>query len=225
MASSLYDILEVNQSASQEAIAASYKRLHTKHSEKVGIQDEDSTNLLIALRESYQTLSDVNRRRRYDERLELLADKQFAVEKEPFPFVKLLVIVLVIGVCSVWYSKYQSDQERIRLERQKAIETVRMAEIAAQKESELKQAADQAEFQRRRDEQIERQNRERDLAYGNQVSRDLRNSEAQQRMERERAEQQRLSAIRQQQYEAERQLAKDKATLRQLEAENARYRR
>jgi curved DNA-binding protein CbpA len=225
MTSSLYDILEVNQAASQEAITASYKRLYAKYSEKAGVQNEDATNLLIALKESYQTLSDVDRRCRYDQRLASRVEEQYVPEHEHFSFFKLLMIVLIIGVCGVLYSKYQSDQEKARLEREKAIETVRMAEIAAKKENELRQDAERVEFQRRRDEQVERQNRERDLAYGNQVSSELRNAEARQRMERERAEQQRLSAMRQQQNELERQLAKDKAMLRQLEAENNRYRR
>jgi len=225
MANNFYDLLEVNKSASQEAIAASYKRLHSKLADQAGAGNEDATNSLIALRESYQTLSEPERRRRYDERLEARQGEQQLADREPFSFVKLLVIVSVIGLCGVGYGKFQSDQEKARLERDKAVAIAKIAEVEARKEREDREASDQAERKRLSDEATERYNRERDLAYGNQVSRELQRSETQLRIDRERAEQQRSSATRQQQYEAERQLAKDKAYLRQLEAENSRYRR
>jgi len=222
MANNLYELLEVNPSASQEAIASSYQRLHAKYSDQAGNGGEDATNLLIALREARHILSDPERRRRYDEKLEARQSEFNTPTPQPNSFFKLLVIAGIIGFCSLGYAKYQSELEKARLEREKTAAMAKQAEIEAQKEREEKLAAQQAIMQQRRDESIERYNRERDMAYANQVSRDIQRAESQARRE---AEQQRANIERQQRYEAERQLAKDKAYLRQLEAENSRYRR
>lgn len=225
MSNTLYDLLEVNQSASQDAIAAAYKRLHSKMAGEAGAGNEDATNQLIAIREAYNTLSDLERRRRYDERLAARQAAPVVAETGTRPIFKLFLVAIVLAACGVVYAKYQSEQEKARLERERIVAEAKAAELAIQKEREAKQAADEAERQRLRNEAMERYNRERDLAYANRVSSNLQYSEAQVRREQEREEQQRANTERQQRYEAERQLAKDKAYLRQLEAENQRYRR
>ncbi|WP_265949204.1 J domain-containing protein [Dechloromonas sp. A34] len=222
MATNLYDLLEVNQSASQEAIAAGYKRLQAKFVDPAAQGDEDATNHLIALREAHSTLSDPDRRRRYDERLVQRQAEPLATSAQPGGFTRLIVVAAIIGVCGVGYAKYQSDQEKARLERERVVAEAKQAEIQAKREQEEMLAAQQAEQRRLREEAIERANRANDLAYANQVSRNVYHQET---LARQQEERQRVSAEREQNYDAARQLAREKAYLRQLESENARNRR
>lgn len=223
MANTFYDLLEVNQSASPEAIAAGYKRLHAKSAELAANGDQDATNYLIALREAFSTLSDPQRRQRYDTRLEereSVRESEFIVEPRSGGMLKWLLIGAVFAACAIGTAKYRAEQEKAQLEKERAIAAAKIAEIEAQKEIEEKRAAEQAEYQKRRDQAFERANRERDQAYANQVSRNLQQAENQARWDQQREQQQKASAERQQQYEAERQLAREKAYLRKIEAEN-----
>lgn len=219
---SLYDLLEVNASASQEAITASYKRLHAGYSPLATSGEEDATNQLIAIREAYGTLSNPERRQRYDEKLATRLEAFEAPDRPSPSFLKLLVVVIIAGLLAMGYGKYQSEQERARLERERIFAATKAAELEAQKAREDKAAADQADRQRRADEAVERNERARDIAYGTQVTRSVQYSEAQLRFEQQRAEQQRANAERQRVNEANRQLAKDKAYLRELEANSRR---
>lgn len=234
MANTLYDLLEVNQSASADAIAAGYKRLHAQHAELAAKGDEDATNRMIALREAFTTLSEPGRRQRYDDSL---ATRDQEVETEPAgrPFVKLIVIACIVGFFGITYKKYQTAQETARLEAERVVAAAKQAEteaIKAQADARLaaeeRYALERAERQRQRDEAMERANRERDIAYGNQVSHNLERAEAEARRtalrEEQQKEQARANAERQKEYEAERALAREKAYLRQVEAEKNRYR-
>lgn len=221
MATNLYDLLEVNQSASQEAIVAGYKRLQAKFVDQAAQGDEDATNQLIALREAHATLSDPDRRRRYDDRLVERQAEPLVAASPGGGFAKLIIFALIIGVCAVWYAKFQSDQEKARLERERVVAEAKQAELQAKREQEEMLAAQQAEQRRLREEAIERANRANDLAYANQVSRNVYRQET---LARQQEEQQRAAAEREQKYDAARQLAREKAYLRQLEAENARNR-
>ncbi|WP_170291324.1 DnaJ domain-containing protein [Dechloromonas hortensis] len=230
MANTLYDLLEVSQSASADAIAAGYKRLHAQYAESAAKGDEDATNRMIALREAFTTLSEPSRRQRYDDSL---AARDQEVEAEPAgrPFVKLIVIACIVGFFGITYKKYQTAQETARLEAERVVAAAktaetdaRLAEAEARKAAEERIAAERADRQRQRDEAMERANRERDIAYGNQVSRNLERAEADARRAAEREEQAKANAERQKEYEAERALAREKAYLRQVEAEKNRYR-
>lgn len=66
MGTTLYDLLEVSQNASQETITLSYQRLHGIYSACTDSENESATNQLIALREAFQTLSNPEKRKRYD---------------------------------------------------------------------------------------------------------------------------------------------------------------
>lgn len=223
MANTLYDLLEVNQSASAEAIAAGYKRLHARHAESAANGDEDANNRLIALREAFTTLSEPGRRQRYDNSL-ASRDREGEAAPAGFPFVKLIVIACIVGFFAITYQKYQAAQEAARLEAERVVAAAKTAEAEARKATEERLAAEGAERQRQRDEAIERASRQRDIAYGNQVSRNLDRAEADARWAAQREEQARASAERQKEYEAERALAREKAYLRQVEAEKSRYR-
>lgn len=235
MAKNLYDLLEVSQTASPESIAASYRRLQATQAALVSDPErgEDATNQLIALREAYATLSDPVRRQAYDARLAARTADDGPPEPAVSPRLRLAVLAVLIGACGLGYAKYQADRERAALEREQAAATaaVRQAEIAAQQEREQaerdRRAARDAEYQRQREEARARLEHERDLAYGRQVSRDVQRAEQQAERERQREaqrqEQERLREEQQRVYEAERRLAQEKATLRRIEAENARY--
>lgn len=228
MQKNLYDLLEVSATASPDSIAASYRRLHARFAElQGGSEGEDATNQLIALREAYSTLSNPERRAAYDEKLASRAIAEQAQMSEPRSHAKLLVLLALIGACGFGYARYQSNlAQQAVLEREKAAAEVRLAEIEAQRERERvereRYAARQAESQREQDERRARYERERDQEYGRQVSRDLQRQEAAAQYEKQRDEQRKVREEQQRQNEAERRLAQDKATLRRMEAENAR---
>ncbi|MCH2219118.1 MAG: DnaJ domain-containing protein [Dechloromonas sp.] len=228
MQKSLYDLLEVSATASQDSIAVSYRRLHAKFAELQSSSDnEDATNQLIALREAYSTLSNPERRAAYDEKLAARATVEQSQDGEPRTYAKLLVLIALIGACGFGYARYQSNlAQQAALEREKAAADVRLAEIEAQRERERlaqeRHAARQEESQREQEERRARYERERDQEYGRQVSRDLQRQEAAAQYEKQRDEQRKAREEQQRQYEAERRLAQDKATLRRMEAENAR---
>ena len=232
MANTLYDLLEVSATASPESIAASHQRLRAHFLAQQAAGDEDATNRLIALREAFATLSDTVRRQAYDDRLAARAAGEPMAEEPPRSFAKILIGVALIGACGFGYAKYQANQEqKMALEKEKAAAAVRLAEIEAQRERERAERelreARQAEYQRSREEARERAERERDLAYGRQISRDIQRGEAMALREKQREEQreaqQRQREEQQRHYEAERRLAQEKAALRRMEAENARY--
>ncbi len=229
MANTLYDLLEVSQSASSEAITASYRRLHAALSRTADSNDQDATNRLIALREAYDVLSNPGQRERYDQRLHARQnDPAIATEVDSARlWPKLLLLAGLLGLCGVGYSKYQSDQERARLERERIALSEKRLQAAVEQERKREEqlAAERADAQRRHDETMERRQRERDMAYSRQVSLDLERSAEQLRREQEREQRQRADAERQRRYETEQRLAREKAYLRQLEAENSRYRR
>lgn len=225
MANTLYDLLEVSTSASQESITVSYQRLHAHYAAlQSGSAGEDATNHLIALREAYTTLSNTERRKAYDEKLAARAAAEVVHAAPPRSYASLLLLAAVIGICAFGYMKYQAEQAS--LEREKAAAAVRLAEIEAQQAREQEErermAARQADYQRQQAESRERYERERDLAYGRQISRDIQRGEAMAVQEKQREEQRKLRDEQQRQYEAERRLAQDKATVRRMEAENNR---
>ncbi|MBL8403583.1 MAG: DnaJ domain-containing protein [Dechloromonas sp.] len=228
MQKSLYDLLEVSPTASQDSIAVSYRRLHAKFAELQSSSDnEDATNQLIALREAYSTLSNPERRAAYDEKLAARATVEQSQDGEPRSYAKLLVLLALIGACGFGYARYQSNlAQQAALDREKAAAEVRLAEIEAQRERERlaqeRHAARQEESQREQEERRARYERERDQEYGQQISRDLQRQEAAAQYEKQREDQRKLREEQQRQSDAERRLAQDKATLRRMEAENAR---
>jgi len=227
MKTTLYDLLELSQSASQEAILASYQRLAAK----IGDTDPDAENKRKFLNEAFFTLSQPPRRARYDQTL-MEADSAPHViaydDGSISPITKLLLAGLLIAVCALGYNKYAKDREAafIEKERARAAEVLAAAQRAEQAEL---LAAKESHAEQLRQEQ--RQQYEADAArrQGAQISQA--NAYAEDRVRREAESQARQrqreqeNAQRQQQYEAQTRLAREKAQLRQLESENARYRK
>jgi curved DNA-binding protein CbpA len=225
MNSNLYELLEVSQSASQEAIESNYKRLYSKHATPASVGDEDATNQLIVLREAYRTLSNVELRRKYDLKLETQQSSASLKETSSNSMLKVWIVIFAIGASAFGYGKYQSAQEKARLEKERIEATAKLAEIEAQRLEAEKLASLRAEERRLQTlEALERQQRERDFAYGKQVSRELERAETQARQERERAERQRTQEEKQKQNDYERQLAKERALARQMEQDRLRNR-
>lgn len=228
MANTLYDLLEVSQSASAESIAAAYQRLRAGPAEKAAAGDEDATNRLIALREAFSTLSDPARRQRYDDGL-IARELQNEAPPPGRLWLKLAVIAVVVGFFGITYSRYQTAQqvarheaERVAAAAKQAEAEARMAELEARRVREERFEAERQERQHQRQEAMERASRERDIAYGQQVSRNLERAEAESQRAKWREEQQKEQAERQRIAEAERQLNREKAYLRQIEMEKRR---
>jgi len=232
MSKDFYALLEICTSASSEAIKANYQRLQARYAALAAQGDEDATNFLIALREAYGTLADPERRRRYDERLVARTAEPVAREAARGGIMKWLVLLAIIGATSVGFARYQTEQEKLRLQHERELALAAEQKAAAEEKrraNEERLAEQQAERQRQRDADIERAQRERDIAYGNQVSRNIQQAESQARYEKQRDEQRQArleqEREREQKLETERQLAREKAYLRQVEAENNRTRR
>lgn len=224
MGATLYDLLEISQTAGDEAIEAAFRRMLGKYTTLAGNGDEDAVNRMIAVREAHKTLMNPESRRRYDQRLSQRSSEWAVEEKPPFPWIKALLLVAVIAFSGLGYAKYNATQEKARLAKEQAEAEARTAELAAAQKAEDKREAERLEAKMRQDEAQERYARAQDEAYARRVTRDNQIAESRYKYEQERAERERQNAERQQQYEAQRQLERDKATLRRLEAENSRFR-
>jgi curved DNA-binding protein CbpA len=225
--STLYDLLELSRTASQEAILSSYQRL----SEKISDSDPDAENKRKILTEAFSSLSEPARRLRYDK---TLADASASPEvvihdaDNTSPFKKLLFAGVLIAFCAFGYNKYSKDKEAAFIEKERA----RTAEVLA-----AAQRAEQAELlaaKMNRDEQMRQDRQQRYEAevarqQGAQISQTIAYAEERARVESEsqaRMQQREQENVRRkEQAEAQNRLARDKAQLRQLESENSRYRR
>ena len=223
MEKTLYDLLEVSRNASAEAIRANYQRLQASQQSAADRGDEDALNRLIALREALHTLTDEERRGRYDQGLASRQVSAAQSETRRLPYGILLLFVLVLGAAFAYQQQHrrqQAEQEKIRLDVEKAQAEARQAEQAAALAREERLAEERAERQRQDEAAQARASRERDIAYGNQISRNLQQAEREAQYAKLREEQKMLQAERERQLAAERDLARQKAYLRQLEAEN-----
>lgn len=223
MEKTLYDLLEVSQTASADSITSNYKRLFERHQSAAAAGSEDATNHLIALREAFHTLSDREKRIRYDQSLIQRTTKHTADSSLRIYVIAGLVALTIAG--GINYKQRQTEQELARLESERAAAAARLAEQEATRVREERLAivaANQAERLRIEQENLIRHQRERDIAYGNQVSQSLARAEHEARMAKQRADYQNQQAERQRQSDAERQLEREKAYLRQREWENRR---
>ncbi len=221
----LYDLLQVSPEASQEVIKAAYAKLH----EAVIGQDSDAENRRKALEEAFLTLGNPGLRQRYDARL---AAKVRITEIESNPDrsrTGLIVSALIIAAGIFGYVKYSENQERAKLERERLATEQRVAELAARKEAVQKSL----EVERLRMEQVaarqeqvdfERTRREADANMRSNLAAEerYRREEERRQQDTERKAQQTKDS---EQREAQRRLEREKALLRQLEAENSRGKR
>lgn len=107
---SLYDVLELSQKASPDAIDASYQRLKARYETRIANQvgdRVDSENRLKAVNYAHSLLGDTQKRRRYDEELAERQQPLAEIVNDPplvgraSPFVENFKTALLIAVPAV----------------------------------------------------------------------------------------------------------------------------
>ena len=224
MGRSLYDLLEVSETASQEAIHAAYARLSDSLKSKITKSDAPDAEIqLKATYDAYRVLSNLQSRQRYDESLAM----KNVVYEDDVPFwtktKAALAAIIVLAALGV-YTKHSRE-----VEKEKA-EGLRIAAVQAEKEKQAKLEEEknklerEQEAQQRRDALQQQAQFESDRRYGDSITSRSIQQQAyeQQRSEREqRSEQQRAeSDRRRQEQDARRQAEADQRKLRNLEYEN-----
>lgn len=138
MANSLYDLLEVSQDASPETITSTYQRLHGKLMEGVSsaFADEATLDRLTALREAHNILSDPEQRRRYDLRLGARQAVAEMKEDRTRSFLKLLIVMALIGAFGIGYAKYRTEQNLARAEQERIATEADTAKLKTQERGE-----------------------------------------------------------------------------------------
>lgn len=213
----LYDILQVSQSASHEVMQAAYEKLlRSIEDGRTSFSHDDTEIRLKAVREAYRVLSDPQRRAVYNQTL--IPDED--IEKAPEPEkskVNIWVATAVVLIGGLIYynvhlsnqraamaaeaAKIQADvekerlaaeQERLRLER-----TEKVAEVILAKQQEQEQIRSKYEMDR-----IQREIRAEEANATQQATR-------QKLLEEQAAE----TKARREQYEAQARLARERAAL------------
>lgn len=165
MAKNLYEILEVNARASEEAIEAAYARLSKKFDPEAA-ENRGRDDVLLkhkAVKEAYATLGNAERRRRYDQThpapgVIALAPYSSASRMEPqegfWTLGKVLVLLAVVSGAAGYYI-------HLDLQRREAAEQAR---IEFEREREAGLAEEREEQRQRQDEAHERRQRDIDAA-------------------------------------------------------------
>lgn len=176
MPATLYDVLEVSQSASHETLAEAYKRQHTRLSARIsGVEgaDQDTLDRLADLRQAFSILSDPEHRRRYDRQI---ATRQggmsLAASKAPRLLLKPFLLAALVGMAGTCLVKLQAEHQRARLEWERIAAEAKLADLQLQREREEKKAAALADLERRRAEAMERFRQERKQARDEQLQLD-----------------------------------------------------
>jgi colicin import membrane protein len=219
----LYDVLQVSPEANSAVIRAAYENL----SAAVRGNDSDSDIRKKALDEAFFTLSNTDKRQRYDQRL---ADRMAIMDADTSSSrTKYLLILATLVACGFGYMKYSQNQENLRIERERIAAEVRKAALQAKQEEDERRAdMERLRLERQAEQQqryaFEAARREADYAMrANSAADDrARREAASEQTSKQRSEQ---IALQNEQREAQRRLDRDKAYLRQLEIENSRGRR
>ena len=215
----LYELLEVSQSASQEAIKAAYIRLLSS----VNGNDLDAENRKKILDGAFSTLSNPVLRKRYDASLD--TPIVYVEESRTLPLVKLLILFLLAGAGWAVYDKHEK-KEIARLEQERIVAEERKAALKAQEDERLAQIAENnRRAEEAREEQRLRYEAQASQREGARISRDLAYAQQRDDAQRQREERDAQNRQRQEQVETQRRLDREKAYLRQLENENAHNRR
>lgn len=232
MAKTLYDVLEVSPSASDEIIRAAYERLIAKFDplapENAGKADVRFRH--EAVKDAFLTLANPAKRQQYDRSLAARATSGYAVIEEPEPFwtmPKIVVAGLIVVALGGWYWNHVQTEKQLAAEREIAAARAREAEARAKEEAaRAEQARLDAAEERRRQLQESRARAEMDRARSN-FEREQRMREASARMDQNRQKyeevsRERTSRMQEQMAERERQrrdLAAQEAARRQAARE------
>ncbi|HZX31809.1 MAG TPA: DnaJ domain-containing protein [Rhodocyclaceae bacterium] len=156
MPHTLYDTLEISPSASREAVVDAYRQLHARLAARInGIDgaDQDTLDRAEAVREAFAVLADPERRRDYDRQL---AGGAAAQMQSRSPLLKPALLVITIGLFVVGYGRLLSELEATRQERERVKAEAMRVDLQLQQLREEQRLAAQADFQRRRNEAMER---------------------------------------------------------------------
>lgn len=222
----LYEILEVSETASQDTIRSAWDRLSARWDpDRSPIADPDARTQYAAIKEAYLTLGNPDRRAAYDRKL--AAVWQTTVHKPAISFPKFAFITVAALAMGGYY--YNGKREQAQLEAAKAVATAKAKEAEAhakaQADVELASIEDQRVRREKASEERARRQREADLArFG--VERRFDETKASIDVQRERilkhqAEMQEKREEMQAAAAARQQMAREKAELCRLE--RARY--
>lgn len=218
MKKTLYDILEVSQSASADAIRAAYERLSAQLRRAITADEPDAVVRLTAVKQAFDVLSNPDRRKRYDASLVARVEPVTAAtgpirpaarlydefgQRERSPLQWLIGGAILLAVVASAYAAYQTHKskeaalvkERIELERQR-LEAAR----------ELEQQ--RVDLQRRREEQqqaLQRENATRASQAQEDAQRQMRDSQYNAQLRQKQMDEQRVAR--------EQQIARDRARL------------
>ncbi|HWV18715.1 MAG TPA: DnaJ domain-containing protein [Rhodocyclaceae bacterium] len=159
MGKSLYDILDIDETATPLNINNAYRRLKAQYEQNLPEDDDRHISAIQyqAIGEAYAVLSNPTRREIYDKKL--ITDRQNSyisvTEPSGFPVFKVFLLTLLAVVTWLGYThyqrtqaKYQLELKRIELEKEQARvsqETLRLAaEEAARQEEEIRAARQEA---------------------------------------------------------------------------------
>jgi curved DNA-binding protein CbpA len=232
---SCYVILGVPGNASASEIHEAFKKASAHYSKERLVEDPEAATRLRAIQDAYKILSNAEMREAHDRKLSSTSQPpaprpRVVIEAEPSRISKPLVIMALVVVAMFaigGYMNHSRDQTRKALAEQelaqKKLEADAEARAAAQAEAlQAKQDAD------RRRAQTDAEKQDRQLrAEATTSARVAANADVQQQalavrlQDNERREKQRQEAAakneeRQKSYEAERRVAKDKQTIRDL---------
>lgn len=219
----LYQVLEVAQSASQETIDAAYRSISARLRERLARDADGAAVARTAVEEAYRTLSNDNLRKRYDTRLAFGgAEATPGVETDERPWIARnmpWLLVAAAALVGAYGYHHHVQQER----------AAAAAQLREKEELLARQQEERDEVTRRAREAEElRKRRVDDARYQLWVDQTRREAAANSRkLAHDAAREQRIEEMSKQREEAEarRRLEQEKQRLRQLEQQNHGYRR
>jgi curved DNA-binding protein CbpA len=171
MGKSLYDILDLEEDATPSKIKSAYVRL--KHQYEQSLPESDRAHVSAiqyqAISEAYAILSDIKRRELYDQRLITERQRSYSGAEEAatgVPFIKVLLLVVLITGSWLGYTKYQTGQ----LAKQRELQRIELEkEQVKLQQEEARLAAENARLERERlyADRQEARDRERSIAQSN----------------------------------------------------------
>jgi DnaJ-like protein len=226
----LYEVLEVAQSASPETIDAAYKTLSARLRARDPRDPEGAAVFRMALEDAYRTLSSEQLRKRYDARIapgHFQPFPELAFDERPW-ITRHAAMLLVLGILALAGYGYHSHVKKEQAAVAKALqekEELLAQQKAAREASERREAEAQDLRNKRIDEAkyyqwVDQTRRE---AASNSRNLDMQKA----RIEQDAARQQRMEEMAKQREEAQARarLEQDKRRLQQLEQQNYGFRR
>lgn len=216
MSKTLYELLEVSETASPEIIRTSYQQICRRIERSADPQSEEALIQRTALHEAFAILSDPDRRRKYDER-RTAATQLPEDQRSRLP---LLLLCLALAAGGLVLSRQRAAEEAARA----------AAEITAaqQRAESLRLERERMEAEKARNEMLARaaefneDMRFRAMAerQAEAASRAIRGAEISARREQELQAMRDRAELNRRQIEIAQQLARDKAIAQRMEAEN-----